>query len=368
MAEEGIGLITKTYLNREVVNPITSGTMSAGNSITMFAATTSTADTAGIFTATIPGITEYYDGLTIKLKLSKSYNSTVNTLNINELGPKILLYRRGTVMTSHAPAYSEIMLTYRVDAHTGYTVTSAISASNTSLTSGTTIEDGWILETQYQDGNNYDRYVAAYERRYAGERLTRYQICGLDANGRVIPLTPIASGSYNTGSTKVCTTTLLNPYRFFAYSTTTVIAAGSLIGASALYESYPTTNTLYTFNENIPTYRNVYLVGNIENGLLKLDNSSTTSWYLFTPNTSTTWTLNTYFTSGKYYVFLGASYSSANYFQLSPHHEVYYFDGTNLLPYISKSENSTKVNGYNVQVVNSMPASPDANTIYILKS
>ena len=30
--------------------------------------------------------------------------------------------------------------------------------------------------------------------------------------------------------------------------------------------------------------------------------------------------------------------------------------------------NSTKVNGYNVQVVTSMPSSPDANTIYILKS
>lgn len=32
------------------------------------------------------------------------------------------------------------------------------------------------------------------------------------------------------------------------------------------------------------------------------------------------------------------------------------------------STNSTKINGYNLQVVTSMPSSPDANTIYILKS
>ena len=103
-------------------------------------------------------------------------------------------------------------------------------------------------------------------------------------------------------------------------------------------------------------------------GMFVLDNTSTTSWYVQVPKNTASITLTDYFTTGKYYVRLGGTYSSANYFQLSPVHEVYYFNGTNLLPYTYKSENSTKINGYNLQVVTSMPSSPDANTIYILKS
>ena len=361
---EGIGIITNTYLDRELIEPLTSGTMTVGGSHTLFAGDTLTGDTAGYWNANIDGITELYDGLTIKIRLMTSYNSTANSLNVNGLGDKLVCYRRNQVLTSHVPSRSEVMLTYRTDAHTGYTPTSSFNA----FVKSTTYTDGWILNTQYQDGNNYERYLPSYERFYTHDRLTRYQIVGLTVDGRVEPLTPIASGSYVTGTTKTATTVPLNPYKFYYYTTTTVVNAGAIVGANTLYESIPITSIRYTFNSDFATYKNIYLCGAMNNeGMFVLDNTSTTSWYVQVPKNTASITLTDYFTSGKYYIRLGGMYSSANYFQLSPVHEVYYFNGTNLLPYTYKSENATKVNGYNLQVVTSMPSSPDANTIYILK-
>ena len=362
---EGIGIITNTYLDRELVAPLTSGTMTVGGSHTIYAGNTLTGDTAGYWHANIDGITELYDGLTIKVRLMTSYNSTANSLNVNGLGDKLVCYRYNSVLTSHVPSRSEVLLTYRTSAHTGYTPTSSFNA----FVKNTTYTDGWVLNTQYQDGNNYERYLPNYERFYTSERLTRYQICGIDVDGRVVPLTPIASGSYDTGTTKTCTTKALNPYKFYYYTTTTVVAAGAIVGANCLYEAIPTTSVRFTFNSDFATYKNIYLCGTLNPaGMFVLNNTSTTSWYTQVPKNTGSITLSSYFTAGYYYIRLGATYSSVNYFQLAPTHELYYFDGTNLLPCTSKADNASKVNGYNVQVVTAMPSSPDANTIYILKS
>lgn len=362
---DGIGLVTKTYLDRELIEPLTSGTMTVGGSHTIYAGSTLSSDTAGYWHANIDGITELYDGLTVKVRLMTSYNSTANSLNVNGLGDKLVCYRYNSILTSHVPSRSEILLTYREQAHTGYTPTSTFNA----FVKNTTYTDGWVLNTQYQDGNNYERYLPNYERFYAKDRLTRYQICGLDVDGRVVPLTPLASGSYDTGTTKTCTTVPLNPYKFYYYTTTSVVSAGAIIGANTLYEAMPITSVRYTFNSDLSTYKNIYLCGTMNaNGLFVLKNNSTTSWYVQVPKNTGSLNLSDYFTAGYYYIRLGATYSSANYFQLAPTHELYYYDGTSLLPYTSKAEDATKVNGYNVQVVTSMPASPDANTIYILKN
>lgn len=113
---------------------------------TLFAGETSTNDAAGNWTATIDGITKLYDGLTIALRLNSTYNSTYNSLNVNNLGAKIVWYRKNTRLTSHVPNGAEILITYRTNAGS-YTTPS--SGSRTDIPKGTTCTDGWILTTAY---------------------------------------------------------------------------------------------------------------------------------------------------------------------------------------------------------------------------
>ena len=117
---------------------------------TLFSGQTSTSDTAGNWTATIDGITKLYDGLTIVLRLNTSYNSTYNSLNVNGLGSKLVWYRKGSRLTSHVPSGAEVLLVYRTVAGS-YTTPS--SGSRTDIPRGTTCTDGWILLTNYVDGN-----------------------------------------------------------------------------------------------------------------------------------------------------------------------------------------------------------------------
>ena len=117
---------------------------------TLFAGQTSTSDTAGQWTATIDGITKLYDGLTIVLRLSTSYNSTFNSLNVNGLGAKLVWYRKNSRLTSHVPNGAEILLVYRTAAGS-YTIPS--SSTRRDITANTTCTDGWILATSYADGN-----------------------------------------------------------------------------------------------------------------------------------------------------------------------------------------------------------------------
>lgn len=113
---------------------------------TLFAGETSTNDAAGNWTATIDGITKLYDGLTIALRLNSTYSRTYNSLNVNNLGAKIVWYRKNSRLTSHVPNGAEIFLTYRVNAGS-YTTPS--SGSRTDIPKGTTCTDGWILITTY---------------------------------------------------------------------------------------------------------------------------------------------------------------------------------------------------------------------------
>lgn len=47
--------------------------------------------------------------------------------------------------------------------------------------------------------------------------------------------------------------------------------------------------------------------------------------------------MSSYFTSGSYYILLGRTYSSANYYSLFPTHQLYRFDGTNLVEIIAQA-------------------------------
>ena len=67
--------------------------------------------TAGTWTGTYSGITEYTDGLTI-IYVPKVAGASTTTLNINNIGSKVCYYSGSSKLTTHYPAGTPILLTY----------------------------------------------------------------------------------------------------------------------------------------------------------------------------------------------------------------------------------------------------------------
>ena len=97
---------------------------------------TSTSDSAGTLTVTIDGITELYDGLTVKVKITTGQGSSYSTLNVNNLGANPIWFGYGVPLTSSTPLTSnqEVTLTYRTTA----------SASGITI-GGTSYTRGWVM-------------------------------------------------------------------------------------------------------------------------------------------------------------------------------------------------------------------------------
>ena len=108
---------------------------------------TSTSDSAGTWTVTIDGITELYDGLTVKVRITTEQGSSYSTLNVNNLGANPIWFGYGVPLTSSTPLMSnqEVTLTYRTVA----------SASGLDI-GGTSYTRGWVmsesLKTTVGDG------------------------------------------------------------------------------------------------------------------------------------------------------------------------------------------------------------------------
>ena len=97
---------------------------------------TSTSDSAGTWTVTIDGITELYDGLTVKVRITTGQGSSYSTLNVNDLGANPVWFGYGVPLTSSTPLFEneEVTLTYRTVA----------SASGIDI-GGVSYTRGWVL-------------------------------------------------------------------------------------------------------------------------------------------------------------------------------------------------------------------------------
>ena len=198
---------------------------------------------------------------------------------------------------------------------------------------GTTLYTGaWVDKSQ--DNNTYDRVCSAYERTYIHDTTTplyRYKLCGYDVDGRLVPLTVTNQTSATMVDKTPTTVGFLANRGIVYYSTTTAItAATTATGGSVLYHEYPITACPYTFNDSVPTYRDVFLKGSYDHatGLFTLDTTTHTSWYVFAPKKTSDGNYNSVFTAGAYYIHVGSSYSTADYLQLHYVNQLYYYDST----------------------------------------
>ena len=232
----------------------------------------------------------------------------------------INLYIRGTSrLTTHYPAGTKIDFVY---------------FENISIAGSTTLYTG-AWPDAYYDSTVYDRLYSTYERTYIHSTATplyRYKLCGYSAEGKIVPLT-VTNQTSGTIVDKTPTTVPINPKKGIVYYNTTTNITATTTAIASLYNECPLSTGQYTFNTNVPAYADIFLKGSYDenSGLFTLDTSTHTSWYVFALKTDGQ-DYNSVFTDGSYYIYIGPSYSSANYVQLKNDNPLYVFKNGKLIP------------------------------------
>ena len=289
-------------------------------------------DTAGNFNVEIPGVTEYYDGLTVHIRLEKSYNGSRNFLNVNGLGYKMICYRRGSALTSHYTQYSELRLTYRTDGcGTGVTSTRAVG----DIASGQTCIDGWVIENFY-DSTETCSLRDYYSRYYVGpDRFSRYQFVGVNKDNQLVPFTVLSAGTNYVSTIRQVTAQKIRPQLLYYCNYGSNTASGNLMYGDYLYYAGVTANIRYTFNKDIPSRCVLYLRGTYDSSsdLFELYSENNTDFLVAVPSSGGLLNYSEYFVEGSDYIYFGNTYDYTNYAHIHPVHTVYRFDGANLVEY-----------------------------------
>lgn len=267
--------------------------------------------TSTVFTATIPGITEYYDGLTILLKNGVVTSAANFTININDLGAKGSYSNQatGNPITPTNPTRDTTIF------NINYTMMFIYCST---LVSG----GCWIGYRGY----NSDTNTIAYQVRTNStalkttDRTRYYRILFSSADGtKWVP----ANTQYDNSatSTKTVNTRKINPFGRIVYlGNSTNYAADAVVAATALWHQYALALG-YSFNRTgsaltLTSTKPVYVkCAPQTDGSAIMD--STTPIVQDLPSTE----------DGKIYIFLGMAYSATNIEMFYEHPVYYYKDG-----------------------------------------
>lgn len=257
----------------------------------------------GSWTGITDKITSLYEGLTILYWLPYA-GSGAATLNLtlkdgSTTGAINCYYTGATRITTHIPANNVMMLTYQ-------TVT----------ISGNSYTGWWLLKTY--DSSNYTTLRNENGRIYAGTNgIWRYTLVALDNNNQYQSF--VTSSSTATSKTINTSAKFKLPAIIYYYGTGNDASSGKLVSSTyAVYERFPNLDLRYSTNcttTSFTAHSPIYLECTIdEDGY-------------FSPTTNCiTQTL----TSGRYYIYLGQTYSTSYQLTLTTSHPCYYYDGTNL--------------------------------------
>lgn len=289
-----IALIPSTY----------AGSSSAGGAATVtngihYAQVDGTS-TESTFTVTIPGITEYYDGLTVLLKNGVVTSKGNYTININGLGAK--------------GAYSNLSAASRDTTLFNVAYTMLFIYDSTRVSGGC-----WICYRGYDSNTN----TIGYQLRSNSYSLPmdslvyRYRLLFTSANGAKFVPANNSTSTNATAARSVCQSKI-DPFGAIVYyGTTASVAAGSRPSASYLWQQYAF-NLGYSFNVaggdlTLTAWKPVYLkCAPQTDGSAIIDSATPIVQAL--PSTE----------DGKIYIFLGVAYSATNV-ELLVEHPVYYF-------------------------------------------
>lgn len=261
--------------------------------------------TSTAFTATIQGITSYYDGLTVMLKNGVVTSASGFTININNLGAKASYNNMttGNPVTPTAPTRDTTIF------NINYTMLFVYSS--------TIVEGGaWICYRGYDANTNtigYQLRTNSYTLPTT-QKFYRYRLLFTSAdNTHFVPAN--TSSSTNATASRTTNTTPINPFGpILYYGSTTAVEANAKPGATVLWQQY--TLTLgYSFNNTgaalvLTTSAPVYL-----RCTPQADGSAVMDY--FTQSLPTT-------ADGKIYILLGYAYS-ATAIELIMNHPVYHY-------------------------------------------
>lgn len=259
--------------------------------------------TATVFTATIDGITEYYDGLTVMLKNGVVTSASGFTININGLGAK--------------HAYSNMAAATAETTMFNINYTMMFTYDSTRVEGG-----GWVLYRGYNANDNTIGYqIRSNSMSLPMTSVTyRYRLLFTSADrAHFVP----ANNSTSTNATAKRNTCQdkIDPFgRIVYYGTTASVAAGSRPSATALWDRYAIALG-YSFNRTgaaltLTSWEPVYLkCAPQTDGSAIIDADEPYVQEL--PTTA----------DGNIYIHLGVAYSATN-IELDLEHPVYYHDGT----------------------------------------
>lgn len=261
--------------------------------------------TATEFTAQIPGITEYFDGLMILLQNGVVTSASGFTIDINGIGDKAVYNNMatGNPITPTAPSRETTIF------NINYTMLFVYSS--------TIVEDGaWICYRGYDSNQNtigYQLRTSSYSLP-ASDKFYRNRLLFTSAdNTKFVPANK--SSSTNATASRTTNTTPIDPFGpIVYYASTTAIEANAKPGATALWQQY-TLSLGYSFNNTdaalvMTTSKPVYLKCTPQ-----ADGSAVMDYFTQAlPSTE----------DGKIYILLGYAYSATN-IELIANHPVYYY-------------------------------------------
>lgn len=260
------------------------------------------------FTAQIPGITEYKDGLTVILKNGVVTSASGFTININGLGAK--------------HAYSNMA------AATAETTLFNINYTMMFVYDSTRVEGGgWILYRGYNANDNTIGYqVRTNSMTLPMKSITyRYRLLFTSADREHFVPATNSTSTNATASRTVCQDPI-DPFgEIRYYGTTASVAAGSRPAATALWQQY-VLSLGYSFNRTgaaltLTSWKPLYVkCAPQTDGSAIID--STTPYVQDLPNTE----------DGKIYIYLGIAYSATN-IELVANHPVYWYKDGQIRPY-----------------------------------
>ena len=257
--------------------------------------------TATVMTATVPGITELYDGVCAYITNGVITSASGWTLEVNGLGA-FPVYQSQAAATRTSTIFNA--------AYTGLFVYNSKR-----------VEGGcWDYFYGYNSDTNT---IAYYIRRYQSDQimnatLYRYMICFTRKDGK---LQPANTTNKTTGTSKNLTTEPFDPHGLiFYYSTTTTVSAGSAPSGSYMWIMHYAIDLRYSFNagSTLTANKDVYIKCTPQaDGMVKLAGNNCIVQDL--PTTE----------DGFVYIHLGRAYST---YQISMEleHPVYIFQGGKL--------------------------------------
>lgn len=270
-----------------------------------FVAVGSQGNTASAWAATLVGLTGYYDGLKVVVcNNTGSDSDTSLTLDINSLGARSV-YRYGTTAISAIPDASCTLLTYV----------------------GTSSSGKWVMDN-YVD-STYTVTNVPYN--FGGIKagiygVKRYSLCAVTADNKISSFTT----THGTGAKQPVDIDFRIGQPLFYRELDTEVSEGVTFSTASFFVSYSNFNMRYTGTNTLLTSS----IGKGHDIYLEVSVDPRAGTYRPTARLLVT---DAQLVQGKFYIHVGRQQSNtASYWyrcNLLASNPLYYYDGTNLIPY-----------------------------------